>query len=189
MASARAAIIRAYPGRGVPPAFRSWDHYAEIVDAVVAAGGLEDYTNFWWDVRPHPKLGTVEVREMDVLSRLDDAAALAALVHALAVEHAEGAPLDPAPAEAIAFSSFRAARDGVEATILQDGELRPLGEAARATVERVRPRARELGADSALEGIERILRDGGGAQRQRAAYARGGMAALLDLLVEETSAC
>jgi glutamate---cysteine ligase / carboxylate-amine ligase len=188
MASARSAIIRAYPGRGVPPPFSSWDHYVEIVDAVIAAGGLDDYTNFWWDVRPHPKLGTVEVREMDVLSRLDDAAALAALVHSLAAEHAESPPFPPAPSEAIAFSSFRAARDGLDATILQGGELRPLREAARATVERVRPRARDLGADAALDGIERILRDGGGAVRQRAAHAQGGMPAVLGLLVEETGA-
>jgi glutamate---cysteine ligase / carboxylate-amine ligase len=187
MASARSAVIRAYPGRGVPPAFSGWDHYTEIVGAVVAAGGLDDYTNFWWDVRPHPKLGTVEVREMDVLSRLDDAAALAALVHALAVEHAESPPFQAAPSEAIAFSSFRAARDGLDATILQGGELRSLREAARATVERIRPRARELGADAALDGIERILRDGGGAERQRAAHASGGMPALLELLVEETA--
>ena len=63
----------------------------------------------------------------------------------------------------------------------------PLPEAARAAVEIASPHARELGSEDELAGIERILREGNGADRQRAAFERGGMAALLDLLVEETA--
>jgi glutamate---cysteine ligase / carboxylate-amine ligase len=67
-----------------------------------------------------------------------------------------------------------------------DGVLRPAPEVARAAVERARPHAAELGSADALEGIERILVEGNGADRQRAASTRGGMSALLDLLVAET---
>jgi carboxylate-amine ligase len=185
-ASARWALVRAYPGRGVPRPLRDLDEYAEVVAAAVAAGGLDDYTWLWWDVRLHPRLGTIEVREMDAQASLDDAAALAALVHALARAAAEEEP--PAlPTEALAWSQFRAARDGLDASLIgADGRLAPLREAARATVARVLPYARELGSEAPLEGVERILEQGGGATRQRAAHERGGMRELLVWLVTET---
>ena len=82
-------------------------------------------------------------------------------------------------------ASFTAARDGLRARLPMDGALRPAPEVARAALERARPYAAELGAADALQGIERILAEGNGADRQRAAHARGGMPALLDLLVDE----
>jgi carboxylate-amine ligase len=82
-------------------------------------------------------------------------------------------------------ASFTAARDGLRARLPLDGSLRPAREVARAALERARPHARELGSEDALAGIERILAEGNGADRQRAAFARGGMPALLDLLVAE----
>lgn len=185
LASARFALVRSYPRRSVPRAFRDLDDYASTIEAVATAGDLSDYTYVWWDVRLHPRLGTIEVRELDAQSRIADAAALAALVQALArheVEH----PREPEPSEAISESSFRASRDGIEATLLDDGELRPVGEVARRTLERVAPAASELGAEHALEGIERMLAEGGGAARQRRALAEGGIEAVLEQLVAET---
>ena len=169
LASARFSIVRAYPRRGIPRFFTSWDEYAATVGATGVAGEFDDYTFIWWDARAHPRLGTVEVRELDVQSSLEDAAALAALVHGLAVRAA-------------------ASRDGVEATILHEGGLRPLRKVARATVESVAGHARELGSADALEGVERILREGGGAARQRAAAERGGAEELLAQLVRDTEA-
>ncbi len=189
LASARFSIVRAYPRRGVPRFFHDWDEYAEIVRATGAAGAFDDYTFIWWDARAHPKLGTVEVREMDVQSSLEDTAALAALVHALAAQALESGAAGPhLPAEAIGESSFRASRDGLDATILHDGALRPLREVARTTVESVAGHARELGSDDALAGVERILREGGGATRQRAAAQRGGLDELLAQLMRDTEA-
>jgi carboxylate-amine ligase len=186
LASARYAIVRPYPHRGIPPTFRDFEDYVATVDAVCTAGGLDDYTLIWWDIRPHPRLGTVEVREMDSQAPLDDVAAIAALVHGLALFEAERGPAKRLLPEALAQSTFRASRDGVEATLLHDGALRPLAEVARRTMELVRPYAEELGARDALEGVERILREGGGARRQRAAHRRGGLEAMLALLVEQS---
>ena len=188
LASARFSIVRAYPRRGVPRFFHDWAEYAETVQATGAAGDFDDYTFIWWDARAHPRLGTVEVREMDVQSSLHDAAALAALVQALAAQALEAEPDTHLPAEAIGESSFRASRDGVDATILHDGALRPLRDVARATVESVAGHARELGSEDALAGVERILREGGGAARQRAAAKRGGMTGLLAQLVSDSEA-
>jgi carboxylate-amine ligase len=182
-------IVAAYPGRGIPRAFRDFEDYCEATATEVAAAGVTDYTMLWWDVRPHPRLGTVEVREMDAQSSLRDVAALAALVHALARAAAEASPdRGLPPREAIAWSKFRAARDGLDAEILHDGRSVALREAARAAVEQAQPYAREAGADGALDEIERILREGGGAARRRAAHARGGVEAMLADLVAETAA-
>ena len=183
MASARAALVRSYPGRGIPRAFRDWDDYAETVEGIVSAGGIDDYTHLWWDVRPHPKLGTLEIREMDAQSSLDDVAALVALVHALARYCAEHRPPADVAPDALAWSSFRAARDGLEAEIFCGDRIVPLRQAARETLDQARPYA-----DDAVEGVERILREGNGADRRRRAAERGGAQAMLDELVEETAA-
>ncbi|MEA2273537.1 MAG: glutamate---cysteine ligase / carboxylate-amine ligase [Solirubrobacteraceae bacterium] len=186
LASARAFLVRPYPGRGIPRAFRDYEDYSTVVGEITAAADVADYTYLWWDVRPHPRLGTVEIREMDAQSSLDDVAALAALAHGLAVSELER-PTDPLPTkEAISWSAFHAARDGVDATIWHDGARRPLAEVARIAVTRVTEVARAHDGEAALAGVERIIREGGGAGRQRAAFRRGGMPGLLAALVDWT---
>ena len=91
MASSRAAVIRAYPGRGIPPVLRSWDDYLAALDAVRAGGGPTDHTMVWWDARPQPRLGTVELREVDVQTDLESAAAIAALARAIIAPRGGGA--------------------------------------------------------------------------------------------------
>lgn len=188
LASSRAALVRSYPGRGIPRALRDYAEWEETVAAALAAGALADYTFLWWDLRLHPRHGTVEVRELDAQSSLGQVAALAALVRALACEAAEGgAPVTPSD-EALAWSAFQAGRDGVLAQIVDGGRRRPLAEVARAAVVRLRPVARRLGDEDALAGIEPLLARGGGAGYQRRIASSGGLAALLRALVDETAA-
>ena len=188
LASARSALVRAYPGRGVPRAFRDYADYEEAVATALAAGGLNDPSLLWWDLRPHARHGTVELRELDVQASLEDTAALAALVHGVALHEAGGGD-GPAPAtDVIGWSSFRAARDGVGAQIVHGDRLAPLAEVARELVPVAGARLRELGVDTApLDGIERILRDGGGHSWQRGRHTADGMAGLLAGLVERTA--
>ena len=180
-ASARAQAFRAYPRSEIPPAFRGFDDYANAIDAIVSSAEIEDYTFLWWDVRPHPLLGTVEVRAMDAQSDVDTVAGLAALIHGLALHEARN-PRRAEPSGVLMESSFRAARDGLRATIWADDTLRGIPEVARRAVALAR---RQLDVPE-LEIVERILRDGNGADRQRAAFAHGGMPAVLDHLVRET---
>jgi carboxylate-amine ligase len=181
LASARSAVIRAYPGRGVPPPLSGWDEYLETLDGITLGGGPEDHTMVWWDARLQPRLGTVELRELDVQTRLDEAIGMAALVHALARRAVEQPPAELAPAQALHWSSFRAVRDGIDAELLFRGRLQPAREAARELLDEL------SGEHDALEGVERILREGGAAARQRAIHAEGGMPALLRHLAQETA--
>jgi carboxylate-amine ligase len=186
LATARAQLFRALPRSEIPMAFDSYDQYAEAVNALAEAGDLPDYTYLWWDVRPHPVLGTIEVRAMDAQSSLRSVTGLVALVHALARRSAE----EPGPwerREVLMESSFRAARDGLGATIWYDGTMRPVPEVAREAIKLARPYARELGSDGALDEVQRLLDEGNGAMRQRVAYAHGGMPAVLAALVGETT--
>ena len=181
MASSRAAVIRAYPGRGIPPVLNSWDDYLAALDAVRAGGGPIDHTMVWWDARPQPRLGTVELREVDVQTDLASGAALAALARAIMRRAVEEPPVSAAPEQALHWSSFRAARDGLDAEIYYEGGPHPLREVAGRVL------ASLESTDPELEGVERIVRDGNGADRQRAAHKRGGMPGLLRYLADLTA--
>jgi carboxylate-amine ligase len=179
--SARAQLFRAYPRAAIPRAFRGWRDYERAIEEIVAGAEIADYTFLWWDVRPHPLLGTVEVRAMDAQSDLRHVAALAALVHGLAL-HEVGSPSPAVDSGVLMESSFRAARDGLRATIWFDGALHPVPDVAQRAVALAR---RHLDVP-ALDEVERILTDGNGADRQRAVHAREGMDGLVRWLVEET---
>ena len=182
-ASARAQMFRAYPRSVIPGAFRGFDDYARTIDAIVSSAEISDYTYLWWDVRPHPLLGTVEVRAMDAQSDLRAIAGLAALVHGLAL-HEVASPRPAEDSGVLMESSFRAARDGLEATIWFDGALRPVPEVAT----RALALARRHADRPELEEVDRIVREGNGADRRRAAHARGGLPAVLGELVTEFAA-
>jgi carboxylate-amine ligase len=181
LASARSAVIRAYPGRGIPPPLRNWDEYLETLDGIALGGGPEDHTMVWWDARLQPRLGTVELRELDVQTNLEQTAGMAALVHAVARRAAEQPPTDLAPAQALHWSSFRAVRDGLDAELLFRGRLRNARDAGRELLDDLG------GSDDALTGVQRILREGGAPARHRAVHAEAGMAGLLRYLADETA--
>jgi carboxylate-amine ligase len=178
----RMVLRRAYPRTEVPPSFRDWAEYEQMVAAVLEAGQIPDYTFLWWDIRPHPNLGTVETRVMDAQAPLRDVEALASLVHGLACNAAENGGPEPSAREALAESAFRATRDGVEATLWSDGRLRAVPDLAEDAV----AIARRYAGD-AVDDVLRIAREGNGADRQRRAFAEGGMPAVLTKLVATTT--
>ncbi len=186
LASARYALVRSYPGRGVPRALRDYADWEDYVAELTRAGGLQDYTYLWTDLRLHPNNGTVEVREMDSQASLEHVAAISALVRSLAVEAVDRPPRCPLSSEALGWSCFRAARDGTDATILWEGRERTVLEIGRATVDRLRQTSAALGDEAPLLSLERILNQGGGAARQRRSHALGGMRSMLRSLVRDT---
>src|SRR4029450_614799 len=89
LASTRQLVFAAFPRSGPPPRFRDYADYAEVVGQLEQTGCTADYTPIWWDIRPHPRLGTVEVRICDSVSRVEHAVALAAYCQALVKMYSE----------------------------------------------------------------------------------------------------
>ena len=89
LASTRTPIFRAFPRVGIPPTYDDWADYEQKIEFMVDARVIEDYTYLWYDVRPHPNLGTVEVRVMDAQTRVEHTLGLAALIQAMVKELAE----------------------------------------------------------------------------------------------------
>ncbi|HVD86824.1 MAG TPA: YbdK family carboxylate-amine ligase [Solirubrobacterales bacterium] len=187
LASARAAAVRSYPRFELPRAFRDYEDFLRVAEQLIAAAGVADYTYIWWDVRPHPNLGTVEVRGMDVQPTAEENAAIAALIQALAAKEIDRPGAPGLIREAIEESYFQAERYGLKARLMIDDKTAALAtEVARRTLEEARPYAEQLGGAGALEEIERIVSEGNGADRQRRVHEEGGMQALLEHLVERT---
>ncbi len=142
-------------------------------------GCIADHTHIWWDIRPHPRFGTVEVRVMDAVSRVDDALAIAAYVQALVKRHAEayerGGTLPKLQQTLASENKWLAARYGLSAPLIDLSNRSSIRVSAAQLVRRnlaaLEPHARELGSDRELEGIDRILRDGNGAEEQRQRFA------------------
>jgi len=187
LASARAAAVRSYPRFELPRAFRDYEDFLRVADQLIAAAGVSDYTYIWWDVRPHPNLGTVEVRGMDVQATPEANAAIAALIQALAAKEIDRPSAPGLTREAIEESYFQAERYGLEARIMVDeSTAAPAAEVARGVLDEVRPYAEPLGGAGALEELERIVSEGNGADRQRRVHEERGLEGLLSDLAERT---
>lgn len=187
-ASARTQVVRSYPRFQVPRAFRDYADFLEVADQLAAAAGVDDYTYIWWDVRPHPRLGTVEVRAVDVPTEPRTSAAFAALIQAIAAKELDRPSDSPLQREALEESYFQAASHGLEAEILLDSEQPgPAREVSSRMLETVLPYARELGTEEAVQGlVERILREGNGADEQRRVEGEVGIEGLLARLIERS---
>jgi carboxylate-amine ligase len=174
LASARTPLFQAFPRVGIPRAFRDYSDYVETVDLLIRSDAVPEPTFLWWDVRPQPRFGTVEVRIMDAQSRLDETAALAALTQSLAKLEAEEGHVSAkaiATDEVISENRFIAARDGVEARLIDpDGEQRvTLRDHLGDLLPLCRPHAEELGCERELDWIgELSTRSGAKRQLQRA---------------------
>jgi carboxylate-amine ligase len=181
--------IRGWPRSGVPRAMRDYDDFCSMSQLLARAADVPDYTWFWWKLRPHPRLGTVEIRALDAQTTPEDTAGLVALAHCLARHAAEADEAEPdPPAEVLEEGAFRAARFGVEARLPDaDGQLRPVAALLDEALELASDRAAELGCVEDLAGLQSLLARGGGAGRQRAAHEIAGMDGLLRELTARSS--
>ena len=162
MASNRAPILGELPRAGAPPAFASYAEWESWVERLARLGAAEDYTRIWWDVRPHPKLGTIEVRVPDQPTDVHLSAAFAALLQALCATALEGGlpgnvrPLADRGRGDYAQNRWAAARFGPRGDLLHpDGEsFAPASELGAQLIELVRPAARTLGGEALLDRID-----------------------------------
>jgi carboxylate-amine ligase len=196
MASVRPKIAELLPRQGVPPALRSWEHFAEELRWGTGSPDGADPRVWWWELRPHPGFGTLEVRVPDAQTTLADAAAVAATVHSLvawlAERHAGGEELTAAPAWRIEENRWSAARHGVEGemTDLDSGARQPTRERLQRLIAGLGEVSDRLGSGPLLARATDLVAENG-ALRQAALAEAGGVraltAALADRFLEDAS--
>jgi carboxylate-amine ligase len=178
LASSRQMVFSAFPRSGLPPRFRDYAEYAEVVGALERSGCIADYTHIWWDIRLHPRLGTIEVRICDAVTRIEDAVAIAAycqaLVKLLCARYEVGEEIPSYHRILTGENKWLAVRYGLEAPVMDLGSGRrnrvPVMRLVRRTVAEIEPHARELGSERELEGVLEILARGSSAERQLRVY-------------------
>ncbi|HEX4563746.1 MAG TPA: YbdK family carboxylate-amine ligase [Solirubrobacteraceae bacterium] len=174
--SSRVPIFRAFPRVGLPPRFADWHDFVRRVATLTDSGAIDDYTFLWYDIRPHPRFGTIEIRAMDAQTRVEHTVALCAfivsLVKLLTEQAREGAPVADPPWEVLDENRWLAARHGLEAELIDHVSASRTGvrELTGSLLERLAPHAAELRCSSELEGIRDVLRAGNGAARQQMVY-------------------
>ncbi|MGL6279106.1 MAG: carboxylate-amine ligase [Gaiella sp.] len=194
LASSRRTLTEPFQRAGVPPCFPTWEDFARFVRWGQRGRLFPSAKHLWWDLRPHPEHGTLEVRVADTQTRLEDAVALAAVVQSLVVELAEefddAGQLRCDPAERIEENVYRAVRYGVRGWMvdLETGDRATTRDVIGRLIDRLEPTARRLGNDAALLQARALLADNG-AERQR--YVMAGASTLPELvawLADETVA-
>ena len=170
LASARTPVFQAFPRTGLPRAFGSYETYVEAIDVLLRCGAIPEPTFVWWDLRLQPRYGTIEIRVMDAQTRIRDTAALAALVQCLVrLEALDGFAEPEDTPEAMAENRFLAARDGIDAQLLDVCRGRKVPAAGRLAtlVDACWPHARALRCERELALLAHLAGDPG-AVRQRA---------------------
>jgi glutamate---cysteine ligase / carboxylate-amine ligase len=175
--SARVKIFETFPRAGLPPAFPDYEAFEGYVDLMVASGAMEDYTYCWWDVRPHPGIGTIELRVLDSQTNLKYTTYLTALTRCLVAEVLqEVGPHEPYNIHLAMENKWRASMHGMDAAFYDadEGITVPAKDLARGMVERLTPHAQDLGCENELEGVLEIVEAGTGSKRQREVYDESG---------------
>jgi carboxylate-amine ligase len=173
LSSVRVKIFNLVPRSGLPPRFDSWEDFEGHVDALVDAGSIPDYSLCWWDVRPHPRLGTVELRAPDAQTEASRTTSLTALAQCLVATADEYSPENPLFTEE---NKWRATRYGLDATLhdFSTGRGASARVVTRDLVKALRPISQDLGCEAELEGVLEIVEHGTGAERQRAVFGKRG---------------
>ncbi len=193
MATVRPSLNRSLARFGAPPAFASWGELSTFLAWAHRSAAMPDPGCLWWDLRLNLTTATLEVRAADVQTRVGDSAAIIALVqclaHELAARHdaGDGSPIHDR--DRISESMFLASRDGLLGFLpdLDDGTLTPTAERVSMLADRLRPSASELGCVDELDDVHRLVREGGGATRQREIEGADGLGSMLTQLAAETA--
>src|SRR5689334_14962596 len=189
----RLKVFERFPRTGIPDSFESLSEYEDYCKLLVKTGCIDNAKKIWWDIRLHPFFDTLEVRVCDAQSRVDDTLAIAALIQAIISK------LYKLLHQNITFriyrrrlldeNRWRAARYGIEGKMIDFGREAEVEERSllNELIEFVASEAEELGTHREMAHIERIMREGTGADRQLAAWERAhDMKAVVDHIVEET---
>ncbi len=190
----RQMIFERFPRTGIPDAFESLSEYDDYLKMLVSTNCIDNAKKIWWDIRLHPFFNTIEFRICDAQSRVDDTIALAALMQAIVVKlhklRAQNVTFRSYPRRLIDENRWRAARYGLDGKLIDFGRGCEMDERAllHEMLEFISTEVSELGLQREIEHVEKILREGTGADRQLRAWenSRGDLKAVVDQIVDET---
>jgi carboxylate-amine ligase len=192
LASSRAVIFGGLPTAGPPHLLADWSEFEEYMDTLLRAGTIRSIKEVWWDVRPHPDFGTVEIRMFDGVPTLHEVGMVGALsqclVQLFARQLDRGYTLPRWPPWIVRDNRWRATRYGLDAIVITDpsGSTAPLRDELRELMAELRPVADQLGCVAELEVVSEVLDRGASYERQRAVMATGGgLTDVVDALVTE----
>jgi carboxylate-amine ligase len=189
----RLKVFERFPRTGIPDSFESLSEYEDYCKLLVKTGCIDNAKKIWWDIRLHPFFDTLEVRVCDAQSRVDDTLAIAALIQAIISK------LFKLLHQNITFriyrrrlldeNRWRAARYGIEGKMIDFGKEAEVDERTllNELLDFVSTEVKELGSEREMAHIEKIIREGTGADRQLAAWEHTqDMKAVVDQIVVET---
>lgn len=180
LASSRSKVFEALPTAGLPPRLRDWADFEIFMETLISSGAIQSVREVWWDVRPHPDFGTVELRMCDAATTLREAKAIAALGQTLVahlIDQIDGGTLGTPPREWVARENrWVAARHGVDAQLIVDdqGTRRPARDVLEDLITELGPAAARLGTSDDLDDVLAVWDLGPGYLRQRRITEAGG---------------
>ena len=195
LASSRSKVFEGLPTAGLPHQLKDWAQFEQYMETLIKTQTIASIKEVWWDVRPHPTYGTVELRICDGLPTIAEVGMVAALSQCLVDtfdrEIDKGYTLPTPRRWVVQENKWRAARYGLDASIIvgQDG-VQPVRDALRELVQDMRSTAERLGCSAQLDLVEQVLEGGASYQRQRAVAAASGgdLTAVVDSLLAEFAA-
>ena len=192
LASSRAIVFGGLPTSGPPQPLTDWTEFEEYMDTLLRAGTIRSIKEVWWDIRPHPDFGTVEIRMFDGVPTLREIGMTAALSQSLVqlmdTQLDRGYKLPTPPAWVVRDNKWRATRYGLDAIVITDdsGSTAPLRDELYELTRELQPVADRLGCGPELGVVTEVLDSGASYERQRAIVASGGgLGDVVDALVTE----
>jgi carboxylate-amine ligase len=189
LASARTPLFGAFPRVGIPRSFRDYSDWVEAVDVLLRCDAFEEPTFLWWDVRPQPRFGTIEVRILDAQSTVAETVALVALVQSIARLELEEGYLPPDQLdrpEVLVENRFIATRDGMDARFVDPVReaLVPARLQLDLLLEACAPHAEELGCAEELVAVRALAEANGAARQLELARGDQGLPGLVEAMAD-----
>jgi len=189
----RQMIFERFPRTGIPDAFESLSQYEDYLKLLVSTNCIDNAKKIWWDIRLHPFFDTIEFRICDAQSRVDDTIALAALMQAIVAKlhelRGQNVTFRNYPRRLIDENRWRASRYGIDGKLIDFGCKKEVDERQllHEMLEFIAPKMEELGSSGEIAQIEKIIREGTGADRQLANWERThDLKSVVDQIIEET---
>jgi len=180
LASSRAIVFGALPTAGPPHLLADWAEFEEYMETLLRAGTIRSIKEVWWDIRPHPDFGTIEIRMFDGIPTMREVGMVAALSQCLVTlfdqQLDRGYTLPLPTAWVVRDNKWRATRYGLDADIIIDdrGSTAPVRDVLYELQRELEPIAERLGCAEELAVMSDVLEHGCSSERQRTIVAGGG---------------